>query len=70
VSDVIAYVLGCSRRNDPASVDKDDIKLYQDTMEDLVDDVLLGQKKDLFEIRPIKYDEFLSRVNKLKSSNH
>ena len=127
VSDVIAYVLGCSRRNnpeknhyfidgtinapkrvyhyyigyhpqkkavhivynkhllignelmdslwkvelafdkDPASVDKDDIKLYQDTMEDVVEDVLLDQKKDLFEIEPIEYDEFLSRISKLKS---
>lgn len=126
VSDVIAYVLGCSRRNDPeqnhyfidetikapkrvyhyyigyhqqkkavhivynkyllignelmdslwkvelafdkdpASVDKDDVKLYQDTMEDVVEDVLLDQKKGLFEIRPIEYDEFLSRISKLR----
>ena len=127
VSDVIAYVLGCSRRNDPeknhyfidetinapkrvyhyyigyhpqkkavhivynkhllignelmdklwkvelafdtdpASVDKADIKLYQDTMEDVVEDVLLDQKKGLFEVKPIEYDEFSSRISKLKT---
>ena len=127
VSDVIAYVLGCSRRNDPEknhyfindsivapkrvyhyyigyhpqkkavhimynkhllignelmdrlwkvelafdkdphSVNQDDIKLYRDTMEDMVKEVLLGQKKGLFEIKPIEYDEFLSRISKLRS---
>jgi len=126
VSDVIAYVLGCSRRNnpeknhyfiddsiaapkrvyhyyigyheqkkavhivynkhllignelmdslwkvelafdkDPASVNKDDIKLYQDTMFEVVNEVLLGQEKGLFEAKLIEYDEFLSRISKLK----
>ena len=126
VSDVIAYVLGCSRRNDPEknnyfidetinapkrvyhyyigyhpqkkavhivynkyllignelmdrlwkvelvfdkdpdSVDQADIKLYQDTMEDIVEDVLLDQKTGLFEVKLIEYDEFLSRISRLK----
>ena len=127
VSDVIAYVLGCSRRNNPEknyyfidetinapkrvyhyyigyhpqkkavhivynkhllignelmdrlwkvelafdknphSVNQADIELYQDTMEDIVKEVLLDQKKGLFEVKPIEYDEFLSRLSKLKS---
>ena len=54
--------------NDPASVNKADIKLYQDTMEDVVKDVLLDQEKGLFEIQPIEYDEFLSQISKLKTS--
>jgi hypothetical protein len=126
VSDVIAYVLGCSRRNDPEknhyfidetinapkrvyhyyigyhpqkkavhivynkyllignermdrlwkvelafdkdpdSVNQDDIKLYRDTMEDVVKEVLLGKKKGLFEVKPIEYDEFLARINRSK----
>ncbi len=127
VSDVIAYTLGCSRRNnleknyyfiddsivapkrtyhyyigyhpqkkavhivynkhllignelmdrlwkvelafdkDPHSINKDDMKLYQDTMEDMVKEVLLGRKKGLFEVEPIEYDDFLSRISKFKS---
>ena len=126
VSDVIAYVLGCSRRNDielnhyfidetinapqrvyhyyigyhplkkavhivynkhllignermdklwkvelafdkdPDSVNQADVKLYQDTMFDVVEQVLLDQKKGLFEVESIEYDEFISRINKLK----
>ena len=126
VSDVIAYVLGCSRRNDtaknqyfidetinapqrvyhyyigyhplktavhivynkhlligneqmdklwkvelafdkdPDSVNQADVKLYQDTMFDVVKDVLLDQKEGLIEVTPIEYDEFLSRVSRLK----
>ena len=127
VSDVIAYVLGCSRRNDPEknhyfidetinapqrvyhyyigyhpqkkavhivynkhllignelmdrlwkvelafdknpdSVNQADIILYQNTMADMVEEVLLDQKEGLFEVNPIEYDEFLSRISKLKS---
>ncbi len=126
VSDVIAYVLGCSRRNDtekshyfidetinapkrvyhyyigyhpqkkavhivynkylltgnelmdklwkvelafdkdPDAVNQADIKLYQDTMFDVVKEILQGQKKGIFEVKPIEYDEFLSRISKLK----
>ena len=126
VSDVIAYVLGCSRRNDteknhyfidetinapqrvyhyyigyhplkkavhivynkhllignkqmdklwkvelafdkdPDSVNQADIKLYQDTMFDVVKQVLLDQKKGLFEVKPIEYDDFLLRISRLK----
>ena len=53
---------------DPASVNKDDVKLYQDTMLEVVNEVLLGQEKGLFEAKLIEYDEFLSRMSKLKSS--
>ena len=126
VSDVIAYVLGCSRRNDteenhyfidetinapkrvyhyyigyhpqkkavhivynkylltgnelmdklwkvelafdkdPDSVNQADIKLYQDTMFNVVNEILQGQTKGLFEVKPIEYDEFLSQISKLK----
>ena len=52
---------------DPHSVNQADTKLYQDTMEDMVEEVLLGRKKGLFEIEPIEYDEFLSRVSKFRS---
>ncbi len=51
---------------DPASVDPTDIKLYQNTMVDMVEEVLLGQKSDLFEAELIEYDEFISRVSKFK----
>ena len=51
---------------DPTSVNQADIKLYQDTMFDMVKDILLNQKKDLFEAKLIEYDEFLSRLKILK----
>lgn len=35
-------------------------------MFDVVKEVLQGQKKGLFEVKLIEYDEFLSRVGKLK----
>lgn len=54
--------------NDPASVTQSDIKLYQDTMEAMVKDVLLGDKKGLFEAKSIEYDEFLSLLGRLKSN--
>lgn len=129
VSDVIAFVLGCSRRNNlennqyfvddtieapkreyhyfigypqlkkavhilyrkhllignelmdrlwkvelaydenPADVAPADLKLYQDTMVDMVTEVLKGQKEGLFEIEPIDYDIFLSHINRLKKEN-
>ncbi|MEA3495804.1 MAG: hypothetical protein U9R42_07190 [Bacteroidota bacterium] len=52
---------------DPHSINQVDSKLYQDTMEKIVKEVLLGQKKGLFEVEPIEYDEFLSRISKLKT---
>lgn len=127
VSDVIAYVLGCSRRNipdknhyfidetikapireyyyyigyypqkmavqiiyrkhllmnneqmdklwkiegsydkDPASVNQDEIILFRDAMVNVVKDVLLGRKIGLFEAKKIEYDEFLSRLNVIKT---
>ncbi|MBL7191759.1 hypothetical protein ISS30_08685 [bacterium] len=126
ISDVIAYILGCSRRNNPeknkyfidqsikalrreyhyyigyhtnkkavhiiyrkhlligneqmdklwkievdydkapASVSLSDIELYQDAMLKIVKDVLLSQNKSLFEIKLIEYEDFLSRLNRLK----
>lgn len=50
----------------PDSIDQVDIKLYQNTMVDMVEEVLLDQKEGLFEVNPIEYDTFLSRINKLK----
>ncbi len=54
----------------PDSVNQTDIKLYQDTMVDIVKEVLQGQKKGLFEVKAIEYDEFLSRISKLQSSDY
>ena len=126
VSDVISFVLGCSRRNDPennqyfidttisapkreyhyyigytldkkavhviyrkhllighelmdklwqvelayeenpASVNQTDFELYQNTMFEMVQDVLLDKKEGLFEIKLIDYNEFQSILQKLK----
>ncbi len=127
VSDVISFVLGCSRRNDPeknhyfinpnieapkreyhyfigytlqeravhiiyrkhllignelmdrlwkvelayeenpASVNQADFELYQNTMFNMVKNVLLDQKEGLFDVELIGYDEFLSILKRLKS---
>ena len=124
VSDVIAYILGCTRRNDPekshyfinpdieapkreyhyyigyppqekavhiiyrkhllignelmdrlwkvelayeenqASINQTDLELYQNTMLQLVTNVLLDQKTGLFEIELIDYDQFLAMLKK------
>lgn len=129
VSDVIAFVLGCTRRNDPeknqyfidetievpkreyhyfigyhpqkravhvvyrkhlligneqmdrlwkielaydqnpADVDPSDMKLYRETMVDMVNEVLLGQMEGLFEAKLIDYDKFLSQLSRLKSGS-
>ena len=126
VSDVIAYVLGCSRRNDPEKnqyfidetiaalkreyhyfigyhpqkkavhiiyrkhlligneqmdrlwqvelayernpedISSSDLKLYQDTMAEMVKEVLTGQKEGLFEAKLIDFDTFLSHVTRMK----
>ena len=127
ISDVVSFVLGCSRRNDPeknqyfidpnieapkreyhyyigyhpqekavhiiyrkhllignelmdrlwkvelayeenpASVNQTDLELYQNTMFNMVKDVLLDQNKGLFDVKLIDYDEFLSILNSLKA---
>ena len=127
ISDVISFVLGCSRRNDPeknqyfidpdieapkreyhyyigyhlqekavhiiyrkhllignelmdrlwkvelayeenpTSVNQTDIELYQNTMFNMVKDVLLDQKKGLFDVELIDYDKFQSILKRLKA---
>ena len=125
ISDVISFVLGCSRRNDPeknqycidpdieapkreyhyyigyhqkavhiiyrkhllignelmdrlwkvelayeenpASVNQTDLELYQNTMFNMVKDVLLDQKKGLFDVELIDYDKFQSILKRLKA---
>jgi len=51
----------------PASVNKADLELYQNTMFNMVKDVLLDQKDGLFDIELIDYDEFLSIIKRLKA---
>lgn len=53
----------------PAEVNSADFKLYQDTMIDMIKEVLTGQKQGLFEAEPVNYDEFVSRVKQLKADN-
>ena len=129
VSDVIAYVLGCTRRNDSEknhyfidetietskreyhyfigyhpqkkavhiiyrkhllignekmdrlwqvelaydqdneSVSPSDLQLYQDTMVDMVKEVLTGQREGLYEAKLIDYDKYLFHLNRLKMGN-
>jgi hypothetical protein len=129
VSDVIAFVLGCARRNDPGqnqyfidetieapkreyhyfigyhsqkkavhiiyrkhlligneqmdrlwqvelaydqnpqNVSPSDLRLYQDTMADMVREVLTGEKEGLFEAKLIDFDRFLLHLNRLKVGN-
>jgi len=51
----------------PASVNQADLELYQQTMFNMVKDVLLDQKNGLFDVELIDYDEFLSILNRLKA---
>ena len=127
ISDVVSFVLGCSRRNDPEKnqyfidpkieaprreyhyfigyppqekavhivyrkhllignelmdrlwkvelayeenptyVSQTDLELYQNTMFNMVKDVLLDPQEDLFDVEMIDYNEFLSILNKLKA---
>ncbi|MGD8777448.1 MAG: FmdE family protein [Ignavibacteria bacterium] len=53
----------------PADVSQSDLKLYRDTMVDMVKEVLTGQKEGLFEAKLIDYDEFMSHLNRLKSGD-
>jgi hypothetical protein len=127
VSDVVAYVLGCSRRSDPgknqyfvdsgikapkreyhyyigysptekavhviyrkhllignqlmdslwkvelgyeenpANVSREEFELYQNTMYNMVKNVLLDQKEGLIEVEPIDYDKFQEILEGLKA---
>ncbi|MCK4715726.1 MAG: hypothetical protein KAT54_02885, partial [Candidatus Marinimicrobia bacterium] len=51
----------------PASVNQADLELYQNTMFNVVKDVLLDQKNGLFGVELIDYDEFLSILKRLKA---
>ena len=51
----------------PASVNQADLELYQNTMFNVVRDVLLYPKNGLFDVESINYDEFLSILKRLKA---
>lgn len=51
----------------PASVNQTDLELYQTTMFNIVKDILLDRKNDLFEVELIDYNEFLSILKRLKA---
>lgn len=53
---------------DPASVSPENLELYQETMVEMVRQVLLGNKEGLITATPLDYAEFLSRLEGLKSS--
>ncbi len=53
--------------HDPSTVNQSDIQLYQDTMVDIVKVVLTGDKEGLFETELLDYDEYISRLNRLKN---
>ena len=50
----------------PSSVNQTDLKLYQDTMYKMVEDVLLNQENELFNVELIEYDKFQSILKQLK----
>jgi hypothetical protein len=52
---------------DPASVTRADMELYQDAMEAMVREVLLGDRNGLFEVESMEYEEFLSMLRRLES---
>lgn len=58
----------CTYDVNPGSVSEDDLKLYQDTMVDMVKGVLLDQREGLFEAEMIDYNDLVSRKNKLQTS--
>ena len=51
----------------PASVNQADLELYKNTMFTVVNNVLLDQKKGLFNVELIDYDEFQSILKQLKA---
>ena len=53
----------------PEAVSPSDMELYQDTMVDMVTEVLTGQKEGMFEAQLIDYDDFMSQLKRLKSGN-
>jgi hypothetical protein len=50
----------------PSSVSHEEMNLYQRTMVKMVKEVLEGRKEGRFEIQLLKYDEFLSRLDRLR----
>ncbi len=52
-----------SFEEDPSTVTQADMELYQNTMLDLVKDVLLDRKEGVFEAELIDYDEYFSSLN-------
>ena len=54
---------------DPGGVNPTDVRLYQDTMVDMVRKVLLEETEGLFESELIDYEEFLSHLNRLKEEH-
>ncbi|RKX25569.1 MAG: hypothetical protein DRP45_05585, partial [Candidatus Zixiibacteriota bacterium] len=72
-SDSKHYLLNVSvlsgEDQDPASVSQADMKLFRETMETVVKDVLLDRKEGLIKAELIEYDEFLSRLDGLKAEN-
>jgi len=51
---------------DPSTVSREEIDLYRETMLKMVKEVLKGRKEGLFELQPLKYDGFLSRLERLR----
>ena len=51
----------------PASVNQADLELYKNTMYTVVNNVLSDQKKGLFNVELIDYDEFQSILKQLKA---
>lgn len=54
---------------DPSSVSREEMDLYRETMEKIVRDVLEDKTTGLFEVRSLKYDEFLSRLERIKKES-
>ncbi len=52
----------------PNTISQDDIELYQNTMFTVVKDVLSDENNNLFDVKLIDYDEFLSILKPLKQN--
>jgi len=50
--------------NDPDSITQADIKLYQDSMEAMLKDILLGDREGLIEATSIEYEELMSLLRR------
>lgn len=53
----------------PSSVSREEMDLYRETMEKMVRDVVEDRTVGLFEVRPLKYDEFRSRLERIKQES-